>query len=329
MQSSAEASLAPCRGPDAHHPGGPRQLGRRAFLRHGTLLLAQASLTGTAVTRLLSAQEHAAAPELRIGLLTDLHHAHRPPRGTRHYRETLTKLAEATARFRRDQPHFVVELGDLIDAADSVQEELLNLARVQEELSTVPGTRHYVLGNHCVSTLTKDEFLRGVGQPESYYSFDAGDHHFVVLDACFRADGEPYGRNNFHWTDANIPDHQLEWLREDLARTPLRTMVFAHQRLDVDGPHGVRNAPSVRQVLERSGKVLAVFQGHSHQNDYREIGGIHYCTLVAMVEGSGERNNGYAVLDVLPGGVLRLTGFRRQQSLQWRYEPPGAASLRG
>lgn len=305
----------------AHESDGLRSLSRRAFLRRGTLLLAQAPLSGAAVARLLSAQEHAAATGLRIGLLTDLHHADRAPAGTRHYRETLTKLAEATARFRLDRPDLVVELGDLIDAADSVQEELLNVARVQDELSTVPGARHYVLGNHCVSTLTKEEFLRGVGQRESYYSFDAGDHHLVILDACFRADGEPYGRNNFHWTDANIPDSELAWLRDDLARTPRSTIVFAHQRLDVSGPHGVRNAPRVRQILAESGKVLAVFQGHSHRNDHREIGGIHYCTLVAMVEGSGEQNNGYALLDVLPGDILRLTGFRKQRSFQWRREP--------
>ena len=61
----------------------------------------------------------------------------------------------------------------------------------------------------------------------------------------------------------------------------------------------MKNAPAIRAVLEASGKVLAVFQGHSHKNDLNEINGIHYCTLVAMVEGSGEKNNGYALLDVL------------------------------
>ena len=35
---------------------------------------------------------------------------------------------------------------------------------------------------------------------------------------------------------------------------------------------------------------------HTHKNDHRDIGGIHYCTLVAMVEGSGAANNGYSVM---------------------------------
>jgi predicted phosphodiesterase len=75
----------------------------------------------------------------------------------------------------------------------------------------------------------------------------------------------------------------------------------------------VRNAAAVRALLEESGKVLAVFQGHSHKNDYQQIAGIHYTTLVAMVEGSGPENSGYAMLDIHADGSLRLEGFRRQQ----------------
>ena len=60
-----------------------------------------------------------------------------------------------------------------------------------------------------------------------------------------------------------------------------------------------------------------MFQGHSHQNDLKDIGGIHYCTLVAMVEGSGAENNGYSLLDIKPDHTLELTGFRRQESRVW------------
>ena len=151
-----------------------------------------------------------------------------------------------------------------------------------------------MLGNHCVHTLTKQEFLDGVEQKKSYYSFDVGDFHFVVLDSCFRSDGEPYGRKNFEWTDPNIPAAEVEWLSADLKSTAKTTVVFAHQRLDVSNHYGVKNSAEVRNVLEASGNVLAVFQGHSHKNDPNEIGGIHYCTLVAMVEGSGAENNGYS-----------------------------------
>lgn len=148
----------------------------------------------------------------------------------------------------------------LIDAADTVETEQRCLKEINRELCAISKDRHYVLGNHCVDTLTKAEFLGGVEQKESYYSFDRGDFHFVVLDACFRNDGEPYGRKNSKWNDANIPAAELEWLQADLRSTDRKTVVFAHQRLDVSNDHGVKNCPEVRGVLQDSGKVLAVLK---------------------------------------------------------------------
>lgn len=94
--------------------------------------------------------------------------------------------------------------------------------------------------------------------------------------------------------------------------------MFAHQRLDVKNDYGVKNAEQVRKVLEDSGKVLAVFQGHSHKNDLKDINDIHYCTLVAMVEGSGAESNGFSVMDVFDGGTIRLMGFRKQAKYEWK-----------
>ena len=168
-----------------------------------------------------------------------------------------------------------------------------------------------------MDTLTKEEFLGEVGQERSYYSFESGEFHFVVLDSNFRSDGVPYGRKNFRWTDANVPQAEMDWLRDDLRATCKKTLVFAHQRLDVAGNHSVKNAAGVRKVLEESGKVLAVFQGHSHKNVLQTIGGIHYCTLVAMVEGTGEGNNGYSILRAYPNGTLALEGFRKQSNRNW------------
>jgi predicted phosphodiesterase len=291
-----------------------RQLGRRAFLQGGTLLLAAATAGSCSW---LSASEDRLP--LRVGLVTDLHHADKPAAGTRYYRETLGKLAEAATQFEKSRTDFVVELGDLIDAADSVDTELSYLKTVNREFSAISKDRHYVLGNHCVDTLTKAEFLGEVEQPQSYYSFDRSGFHFVILDACFRSDGEPYQRKNFTWTDANIPKAEVEWLQADLQSARQPTIVFVHQRLDVSNSHGVKNCSEVRKVFEASGNVLAVFQGHSHKNELSDIGGIHYCTLAAMIEGTGVENNGYAVMEIASTGTIQLTGFRQQKSYNWKH----------
>jgi predicted phosphodiesterase len=288
------------------------RIGRRAMLKAGTLCLTAGAV---AQRRDLFADE--LEPILRVGLITDLHHADKPPAGTRFYRESLGKLAEAAKQFSTDKINLVVELGDIIDAAESVEVELAYLATVDREYASIADDRHYVLGNHCVDTLTKDEFLGAIGREKSYYSFDRSGFHFIVLDACFRENGEPYGRHNFVWSDTSIPQVELDWLRADLKANDQPVIVFVHQRLDVSDNHGVKNNAAVRDVLESSGKVLAVFQGHSHRNDLKDINGIHYCTMVAMVEGTGVSNNGYSVMSLAGDNTIRIDGFRNQADYLW------------
>lgn len=294
---------------------------RRGFLRDSTILLA--GLTARPARAARRAPERA----VRIGLMTDLHHADKPERRTRYYRHTLDKLREAVEVFNRSEIDLAVELGDLIDQAPALETEIAWLKTVEAVFAGVRAPRHYVLGNHCVGTLTKAEFAAHTAASKSpHYSFDVAGIHLVVLDSCYTSAGIPYQRDNFDWKDANVPEAELAWLREDLARADTPAIVFAHQRLDRDPAHSVRNADRVRAILERSGRVMAVFQGHSHANAYQRIGGIHYCTLVAMVEGPGPESSGYALLEILPDAGLRLTGFRRQTSRAWESTSPRAGS---
>lgn len=286
--------------------------------RRGFLCRASGFATGLGLGCLATRPTSAAdaepeTPLLRIGLLTDVHYADRPPGGNRHYRDSLVKLAAPGEEFAQAKTDLVIELGDFIDSADSLEAEKAFLRRVDAEFRKLPAPPHYVLGNHCVSALTKAEFLEIVGQTNSYYSFDQRGVHLVILDACFRSDGVAYQRNNFDWADCFVPPDQLEWLRKDLETAAGPVLVFVHQCLDTDPPYGATNAAQVRQTLEASGRVLAVFQGHHHSGGHRQINGIHYLTLRAMVEGPAP-NNAFAILDILPDETLRLTGFGKQPS---------------
>lgn len=295
------------------------QLGRRAFLHRGSLLLAGAA--GLAAAKAAAETE---MPALRIGLLTDPHYADIPAKGKRHYRESLAKVRAAVARFNEAKADFALELGDFIDEAPTVEGELAHLKTIEAEFAKFQGDRHYVLGNHCVWTLTKDQFFAHCGAKRSPYSFDRAGFHFIVLDGCHRADSTPYGAKNFTWTDTDIPEAQRNWLREDLAPAHQPTIVFVHQRLDITGDYAVKSAPAVRQILEASGRVLAVFQGHHHRNDYRDLSGIHYCTLMAMVEGTGPENSATGLLEIFRDGSLKLNGVLRQASYSWPKSVPAA-----
>ena len=68
------------------------RLGRRTFLKNGALVLTAATIDVS------SAFADENGPALKVGLVTDLHYADKPPAGSRHYRETPDKLAEAAER---------------------------------------------------------------------------------------------------------------------------------------------------------------------------------------------------------------------------------------
>jgi hypothetical protein len=292
----------------------PKAVTRRAVLQRASLLAAGAAgITCSGCSHLHRDDTRPKQP-LRIGLVTDVHYADKEPAGKRQYRASLARLTSAIAHFNEQKADFVVELGDFIDAAPSADQELAWLEQIESVYAQARCPRHHVLGNHCVQTLTKEQFLSQCGASRSYYSFDLGGFHFVILDACFRQDGQPYGNKNSEWTDSNIPPKELEWLGADLKTTRRPTVVFVHQRLDVDNHYGIKQRVEVRKRLEASGRVLAVFQGHNHLNDLKEINGIRYCTLDAMVEGE---DNAYGLLTLHENGSMRLDGYGRQASVDF------------
>jgi len=258
---------------------------------------------------------------VRFGMVADCHYADVDPGGTRFHRESLAKLSECVAVMNAEKVDFLIELGDLKDQDPSPEEQrtLSYLDRIEGVFRQFHGPRYHVLGNHDVDSLSKGQFLArventGIDPERTYYSFDVKGLHCVVLDADFRADGREYDRGNFRWTDARIPISELDWLSRDLGAARGFAVVFVHQLLDGTGDLYVQNAAEVRKVLEDSGKVLAVFQGHHHPGQVRQIHGIHYYTLKALLEGHGEESNAYAIVEVQPGGDVIVTGYRRAQS---------------
>jgi hypothetical protein len=257
----------------------------------------------------------------RFGMVTDCHYADAEPAGTRFYRESLEKLGECVALMNAQKVDFLIELGDFKDQdTPRVERKTLSYLRAIERVfQGFNGPTCHVLGNHDMDSISKGQFLAGVENTDidpgrGYYSFDAKALHYVVLDANFTADGKDYDHGNFDWTDANIPPEELAWLERDLFRARGPVIIFIHQLLDGTGSVYVKNAADVRQILQTSGKVLAVFQGHHHAGAYNAIERIHYYTLKALVEGSGPENNAHAVVDVRQNGDIAVTGYRRAES---------------
>lgn len=293
----------------------PEGISRRTFLQ----VSATAFGTGTLGWPAL-AEDTVPPPGLTMGLFADSHYADRDPVGSRHYRDSAAKLAEFVRTMNTVKPAFVIVLGDLVDKGETLEVELDYLKHIEGVYRQFQGPRHHVLGNHDVATFTKEQFVAGTDMPAPHYSFDCGPFHCLVLDANYNPDFSPYQAGNFDWTQTYLPPDEQKWLEADLKGTKKQTLVFIHQPLDDEkGPHGVKNATEVRALLEASGKVLAVFQGHNHGGAYRRISGIHYFTLRALVERPGLENNAYALAHVSTEGVIEVRGFGKQVDL-----PPAA-----
>jgi len=267
-----------------------------------------------------------AAEPVRIALFTDahVHDIDSPNEGKvmTNYAERLAAFVNASNAWPAD---IAIELGDLVNGAFVVGPGYGDPTRIPSilelglaSLEGLEAPMHFVLGNHDLYDLSKTEFLTAVGQEEAYYSFDLGGVHFVILNAEFNDPDESDYDHVFMRVKCRIPIGELEWLRNDLVGTELPTIVCIHQPIDAEfdpnagGPPVVNNE-EVRQILNDSGDIIAVFQGHDHTNVYNEIDGIHYVTFAAMVDHTEQGPATWAQISLdLESRTISIEGFGLQ-----------------
>jgi 3',5'-cyclic-AMP phosphodiesterase len=252
---------------------------------------------------------------LKIGFVTDLHF------GPAAYHDgKLRKLTHHAAELTRGvvrrmneevRPDLLVNLGDDIED-ESRDADLARYTECQNILRTAKAELVNVAGNHDTIHLTRDDLTRlwseGADHAHTgplFYSLDRGGFHLVVLHTIERKD-----------VDVRIPQAQLEWLKDDLARTPLPTVVLMHHSAseqDLEDSFWfkglahlalVKERADLRAIFEESGRVRVVFNGHVHRNYVDTIGGIPYVTFQSLIENLDEDAPGrpaaacaFAVLD--------------------------------
>ncbi len=269
---------------------------------------------------------------VRIGIVADVHvHDTNSPNEHKVMTNYEPRLAAFVAAMTEWPADAVVSLGDLVNGVFVMGADLGDPARIPALLDHAvtllrgfPGPIHYVLGNHDVYNLSKSQFLVGTGSPATYHSFDLGAYHLVILDVQFNKAGRDY--EHVSWmVQGTIPIAELEWLRADLAATEKPTLVLVHQPLDVDfellaGGPPISNAAEVRTALAASGRVIAVFQGHTHDCSHTVIDGIHYVTFAAMVDHDVPTPPSWAAVTLDPAArTIRVDGVGLQESLELSY----------
>ena len=256
-------------------------------------------ISGLVVAALCFAGGLATSQPVRFGLFADLHaHDIDSPLEQKWMTNTEERLLSFTQEMNEVAVDFTVQLGDFVNGWVVLGTDPGDPYRIPDILAwadslyaTYAGPRFHVIGNHDVYNLDKAQICEILGLGATYHSFSVGGFHFVVLDVQYDQEGQDLAYT-YTGVYGFVPTEELDWLRADLATVaPVPTVVFVHQRLDEhpneSGRTTVFNQAAVQSELTAAGNVIAVLQGHDHQNAYSEIDGIHYVTFEALVDQGG------------------------------------------
>jgi len=231
--------------------------------------------------------------DLVFALVTDLHFGPEA-RYDGKLRKLTMRAPELTDAFVQTmnelvKPQLVFNLGDDIED-ESPASDLERYTACVTALRRCAAPVHHVAGNHDLVNLSASDLLRvWRGPPRLYYAFDQGGVRFVVLHTQETRD-----------VAVRVDDAQLLWLEAELAAASTPCIVLMHHTAaeqDLRNNRWFHRAPHLckvverrrlRRIVEASGKVVAVFNGHLHWNHFDLCGGIPYITVQSLVENIDE-----------------------------------------
>lgn len=155
---------------------------------------------------------------------------------------------------------FGVTLGDIMF-------DNLSLFESQNAAIALLGIPWYnVIGNHDINydaandVLSDESFERVYGP--SYYSFNYGPAHFIVLDNIEFYIREDNGRPGYR---GGLGEDQLRFVREDLATVPNEQLVVLMMHIPI---MGIRDREPLYRLMEQRRFCMSI-SGHTHHHEHR------------------------------------------------------------
>ena len=222
---------------------------------------------------------------MKLGIFTDSHFSSAELScGNRYNSEALNRISVALDCFNQQNCDMIICLGDLTDTETEHKREVENLKKLSELFSKCDIPIYVLMGNHDAFAFNVDEFYDVLGEKHRPHNLYAESCNLIFLDACYFENGNHYKRGDSDWTDTFLKD--TEALQTSLNKASGNTYIFVHQNIDssIREDHRISNDVYVRSILERSGKVKTVFQGHYHPGNDSELNGIKYTTFPALCE---------------------------------------------
>lgn len=308
--------------PTSEPPVGPPSQSRRKFMQAASSLAVLGSST--------SARAADATPIVSFGLIADCQYVDRNRGGSRYYRESPGKLAEAIASLNQESLSLSFHLGDYIDA------KFESFDRLEPIAAALKTELFHTLGNHDfeVANEYKDDVANRLGLGENtYHSIRKNGVRFLVIDttdvSTYR---HPSGSKErvaanadlARWVEAGVPsavrwngrpgDKQLAWIEKEMVDATQEgeiVILLGHHPVLPNKRHSVWDSDGVAQLFQKYPCAKAYLNGHDHAGAYVDADGFHYLTMDGMVE--TESTNAYAYAEVYPDR-LEVVGFGRQES---------------
>lgn len=266
---------------------------------------------------------------IRFGVVADVQYCDCETRGSRFYRNSLSKLEACVADLNHENVEFTVALGDLSD-----RETDLHLPAVLQVLASLNQPVYHTTGNHDYGGVTDNEVLyRQLGMPSSYYSFTRKGWRFILLNTneistYANITGTPKEaemqvmwkrieeskRTNRETYNGGISREQMDWLKEELdtaERNHEAVLLFSHHPLYAAPGLTALNDLEILELISGYSCVKGAISGHHHPGDYGEYKGIPFITTEGMIETESE--NAYGIVDIYKDW-FQFTGKGRSRS---------------
>ncbi len=183
------------------------------------------------------------------------------------------------------KPAFLLAQGDICLQDGAGPAYLESLAAAEMPVRNGAGNHEMMLKHEN----PRDDFERLFGP--TYYSFDWGPAHFIVLDGNKPLPGEE-GWKAVHGA---VEASELAWLEADLAAQPegkpivigvhipiVSTYPERRRHSPKDAPYWeVTNDDMLTDLFARHG-VRLVLQGHMHENERETVDGVEYVESISM-----------------------------------------------
>ena len=200
---------------------------------------------------------------------------------------SIDKFKASLAEINRldPQPAFLLSQGDICLQGGLGSQYVECMKTAQMPVRNGPGNHEMMLKHDN----PRDDFEQLFGP--TYYSFDWGPVHVIVLDGNKPLPGE----NGWKAVHGSVEGSELAWLKADLEAQPTGKPIIVGVHIPVVSTyperrqHSPDNAPfweltnddALTNLFSRHG-VRLVLQGHMHENERITVGGVEYVETISI-----------------------------------------------